>query len=269
MASVKRFWLVFCKRDNIMQSARMNFTVLLTVCAILEYLLPRPLIAGPLEDGQAAFARADYVTALQKWKLLAEQGNAVAQFRLGLMYAEGRGVSQDDAEALKWYGWAASSGYAPAQLNLALMYESGPDSIRHHSRAIKWYRRAAQQGSASAQTTLGLIYDKGQGVPQNDWQALKWYELAAEQGVIVAQNNLGLVYERGRSVPRDYVQAHKWYSLAAAAGHTEATRNRDTLQPKMTPNQLIQANKLATDWTEAKLLQKAARCQAMDSTDCN
>jgi TPR repeat protein len=47
------------------------------------------------------------------------------------MYAEGRGVSKDDAEVLKWYGWAASSGYAPAQLNLALMYESGPDSIRH------------------------------------------------------------------------------------------------------------------------------------------
>jgi hypothetical protein len=133
---------------------------------------------------------------------------------------------------------------------------------------MKWYRRAAEQGNASAQTTLGLIYDKGQGVPQNDWQALKWYELAAEQSVTVAQNNLGLIYERGRSVPRDYVLAHKWYSLAAAAGLTEAARNRDTVQRKMTTDQVVSARKLATDWLEAKSLQKAARCQVMDSTDC-
>jgi hypothetical protein len=57
--------------------------------------------------------------------------------------------------------------------------------------------------------------------------------------------------------------------LAAAAGHTEAARNRDTVQTKMTPNQLTLANKLAKDWIEAKSLQKAVRCQAMDSTDCN
>src|SRR5262245_38383597 len=97
-----------------LRSGSMNLKVWLTVCAALGCVLPKPLIAGPLEDGQAAFAQADYVTALEKWKLLAEQGNAVAQFRLGLMYAEGRGVSQNDAEALKWYGWAASLGYAPA-----------------------------------------------------------------------------------------------------------------------------------------------------------
>src|SRR6187549_13512 len=142
MLSVKRFWLALYKPHNIMRRACVNFTILLTVCAMLEYLLSRPLIAGPLEDGQAAFARADYATALQKWKLLAERGNAVAQFRLGLMYAEGRGVSQNDAEALKWYGWAASLGYVPAQLSLALMYDKGPDAIRHQSRAMKWYRRA-------------------------------------------------------------------------------------------------------------------------------
>lgn len=246
----------------------MNFPVSLSVCALLGCLLPWPLAAGPLEDGQAAFARADYVTARQKWKLLAEQGNAIAQFRIGLMYAEGLGVSQDAAEALKWYGWAASLGYVPAQLNLALMYDRGPHSIRHQGRAMKWYRRAAEQGNASAQTALGLIYDKGQAVPQNDWQALKWYELAAEQGVFVAQNNLGLIYERGRSVPRDYVQAHKWYSLAAAAGLTEAARNRDTVQRKMTTDQVASAKKLATDWLESKALQKTAKCQAMDSTDC-
>jgi TPR repeat protein len=42
--------------------------------------------AGPLEDAGAAYQRGDYPTALRLIRPLAEQGNAVAQFNLGLMY---------------------------------------------------------------------------------------------------------------------------------------------------------------------------------------
>ncbi len=65
------------------------------------------------------------LTALREWRPLAEQGNALAQFNLGLMYMEGKGVPQDDAEAVKWYRKAAEQGVTEAQYNLGLMYDDG------------------------------------------------------------------------------------------------------------------------------------------------
>ena len=91
----------------------------------------------------AAYYRGDYATALREWRPLAEQGNAEAQFNLGVMYSNGYGVPQDDAEA------------------------------------ARWYRKAAEQGVAEAQFLLGFMYRDGHGVPQDYAQAHKWYNLAA------------------------------------------------------------------------------------------
>ena len=57
---------------------------------------------GVFDDGQAAYERGDYETAFDEWLPLAEQCNAFAQHNLGLMYANGQGVPQDDVEAVKW-----------------------------------------------------------------------------------------------------------------------------------------------------------------------
>ena len=67
------------------------------------------------DDGVAAYNRGDFATALQEWRPLAEQGHALAQQYLGNMYATGRGVPENDAEAVKWYRKAAEQGYAGAQ----------------------------------------------------------------------------------------------------------------------------------------------------------
>ncbi len=75
--------------------------------ALAIMALAVPSNAGPFEDGNAAYQRGDYATALRLWRPLAEQGDAGAQYNLGLMYREGQGVSQDDAEAAKWYRKAA------------------------------------------------------------------------------------------------------------------------------------------------------------------
>ena len=62
-----------------------------------------------------------------KWfRLAADQGDASAQYNLGFMYADGRGVPQNYAEALKWYRLAADQGHASAQFNLGLMYAQWP-----------------------------------------------------------------------------------------------------------------------------------------------
>src|SRR4051794_23298177 len=67
------------------------------------------------DTGYIAYQKGDYDTALRLLRPLAETGDARAQFNLGVMYSEGQGVPQDNAEAGKWYRLSAEQGYAQAQ----------------------------------------------------------------------------------------------------------------------------------------------------------
>ena len=69
-----------------------------------------PAYAGKFDDAYPAYERKDYSTAVRLWRELAEQGDANAQFNVGLMYGNGQGVIQDYAEAVKWYRLAAEQG---------------------------------------------------------------------------------------------------------------------------------------------------------------
>ena len=89
-------------------------------------------------------------------RAIAEAGDTAAQFTLGLMYATGEGVPQDDAEAVAWHRLAAAQGNADAQYNLGLRYSIGFGVSQDAAEAVTWYRKAAEQGHAEAQTRLGL-----------------------------------------------------------------------------------------------------------------
>ena len=134
---------------------------------ILALMLTGGAAAGPLEDAVAAYKRGDYATALRLWRPLAEQGNAQAQYNIGIMYESGKGVPQDYAEAVKWFRLAAEQGDADAQYNLGVMYGKGQGVPQDYAEAVKWFRLAADQGDADAQYNLGVMYGKGQGVPQD------------------------------------------------------------------------------------------------------
>jgi len=213
----------------------------------IAFLQSGPAWAG-LDEGVAAWERSDYAAALRELRPLAEQGNAVAQFGLGLMYAHGLGVPQDHREAVKWYRLAAQQGNAVAQFGLGVMYAGGLGVPKDDREAVKWVHRAAEQGEASAQLYLGTMYANGQGVPKDDREAVKWYRRAAEQGDTNAQLMLGLMYHLGQGVPQDYVQAHLWFNLAAAQGYSEAGANRDRVTNLMTPAQVAEAQRLAREW---------------------
>ena len=182
----------------------------------------------------------------------AEQGNANAQFNLGLIYDNGRGVPQDFAEAAKWYRLAAEQGQADAQCNLGVMYSEGQGVAQDYAEAVKWYRQAAEQGQAGAQFNLGGSYREGEGVPQDYAEAVKWYRLAAEQGYAGGQYNLGVMYNNGQGVAQDYAEAHKWVNLAAAQSQGDEQKKfseaRDLIAEKMTPQQIAEAQRLAREW---------------------
>ena len=73
-------------------------------------LLSFSVIAGDFEDGREAYEREDYIAAISFFKKSAKQGNAQAQYNLGFMYAQVRGVTQDYLAAHKWHSIAYASG---------------------------------------------------------------------------------------------------------------------------------------------------------------
>jgi uncharacterized protein len=156
---------------------------------------------------------------------LAERGDSRAQTSLGWMYAEGRGVQQDEAEAIKWYRKASDRGDALAQARLGRMYAEGRGVQQDYAEAEKWYRKAADRGHAGGQTSLGWMYAEGRGVKRDDAEAVKCYRKAAKQGDAAAQNNLGWMYAKGRGVQQDDAEAVKWYRKAAVQGHAVAQSN--------------------------------------------
>ena len=195
---------------------------------------------------QKSWANAKY------WYLkAAEQGYADAQYNLGVMYDQGQGVPQNEAEAAKWYRNAAKQGVADAQINLGFMYDHGQGVPQNYAEAEKWYTKAAKQGVAVAQYNLGIMYFHGQGVPQNYAEAEKWYTKAAKQGVAVAQYNLGIMYALGYGVPQDYVQAIKWLILAKANGKKGADKILDDTERIAMLQQVAQAQELAKQWWDA------------------
>jgi hypothetical protein len=95
------------------------------------------------------------------------------------MYDNGQGVPQDYKEAVKWYRLAADQGDAMAQFNLGLMYSGGPGVPQDYKEAAKWYRLAADQGNAIAQNNLGAMYKSGQGVSSSRVVAYALFNVSA------------------------------------------------------------------------------------------
>ena len=93
-------------------------------------------MAGPLEDGEAAYQRGDYETAVRLWRLSGDEGDVYAQFNLGLLYSSGQGVPQDYAHALIWFRKAADQGDARAQVYLGGMYRVGRGVRQDYAQAV-------------------------------------------------------------------------------------------------------------------------------------
>ena len=187
------------------------------IVLVLALALPAHVLAADFQAGLDAYDRGDYATALEEWRPLAEQGDASAQVALGSMYQHGEGVTQDYVEAVNWFRLAAEQGYAAAHHQLAKMYARGLWVRQDPAEAAKWYRLAAEQGDADAQYYLGNMYDLGWGVPQ------------------------------------DYVQAHMWLNLAVVGfppgeDRKLAAGNRDGIETNMTPSQVAEAQRLASEW---------------------
>jgi len=190
---------------------------LLRIAAEKEALKAQTVLGECYRNGFGVEQNAEEA---EKWyRKAAEQGNADAQYELGIWYLDG----DDEKAAVKWVRKAAEQGHMDAQYELGEWYANWldfDDGMHYCDRpeVEKWFRKAAEQGHMDAQYELGQWYSYGD--EQNAEEAEKWYRKAAEQGNADAQYELGQWYSRGDE--QNAGEAEKWYRKAAEQGHWEA-----------------------------------------------
>lgn len=122
------------------------------------------------DAGLHAYQNQDYAAALKEWRPLAEKGNTLAEFNLGLLYFDGKGVPQDFEQAAEWFEKAADQGYGRAQRNLGEMYAIGQGVKKDFVQSYKWLSLCAAGGNQTC-------------ADHRDWVAkkLKGSQLSAAQ----------------------------------------------------------------------------------------
>src|SRR4030081_3313792 len=206
-----------------------------------------PLLAtdgAPANGDAALFGPAGAVAALKKavppastadssltsLQYAAEGGHPVAQWKLGRMYANGDGVTQDDLRAFEYFSRIANahaedSPSAPqativanAFVALGRYYLSGIPNSKIKSdpdRAREMFSYAASYfGNADAQYDLARLYLSGIGTPRDSRYGARWLGLAAQKGQHQAQATLGQLLFNGDQLPRQAAAGLMWLTLA-------------------------------------------------------
>ena len=179
------------------------------------------------QQGVEAYAAGDYQRAANIWLIEAYEGSADAQFNLGVMYIEGRGMEQSRDEAIFWFTKAARSGHFEAQYNLGHLFleeKEDPDKVR---QGIDWWRQSAESGFAIAQFNYGRALYFGIGVDQDRGKARVWLEKAAAVGEQRArqflQSNAGTFGLAAATVAQQPVGAGNSTSTRNATGASDTT----------------------------------------------
>ncbi len=208
------------------------------------------LRAETLDEAKAAIDAGDYHAAAAIYKNLATQGNAKAQYNLGLMYSSADGLREDRAEALKWYRASAEQGFVDAQYKLGTILLRREWGTPDYAESIKWYTRAAEQGHERSQLDLGVAYLRGEIVDYDAIVAQKWFTKAAAQGNHEAQFDLGNMYLHIEGPKHNAVIGYMWLLISSDFGANQDSRRTRMLhftESKMTPEQISEGTRLAQE----------------------
>jgi TPR repeat protein len=173
----------------------------------------------------------------------AEAVDAAAQLDLAAHYAEGGAGPRNYELAAQWYAKAAQQGLAVAEYRLGSLYEKGLGVAKDMQRAKDLYQRAAEEGNTRAMHNLGVL--AAEGSKPNYTSAALWFGKAAEYGIRDSQYNLAVLLARGLGLPKDLVKSYTWFAIVAAAGDADAARKRDDVAARLTSSELAAANAAA------------------------
>jgi TPR repeat protein len=234
-----------------------SFRFILIVFTLTLFI--NPVWGDELEEGFDAFNNGDYKLALDKFKRLAEQGDALAQFAIYEGKFRFQAELRDElavGEAHEWLEEAAKNGYAPAQYELGVYFEQGYNGSEwwnlNYEKALKLFNASAKQGYVEAELKLGEIHMMGleelPSFPIDYQKAIKWFKLAAEKGNFFAQYNLGIIFKGDFGNHKDLVQSYRWFYMAELRSPVSDHENSLNVKKEMTPSQIKEAEELVEDF---------------------
>lgn len=138
---IKRKWVI---------GAGLSVALLIVGCVVFTYCNSEQ----NFNKGLAAYDEGNYMQAVEWYQKAADQNDAGAQYNLGLMYDQGKGVARDYRQSVKWWTKAGKQDHAGAQLLLGLMYYEGKSVNQNYITAYRWFNKAKANGAASAKQLL-------------------------------------------------------------------------------------------------------------------
>lgn len=193
----------------------------------------RSLPDDPLSLGARAYLSGDVARALPEFERAAENGHALALWKLGRIYADGDGVAADPYRAYQYFAqianrYADENPHAPqavvvaeAFVSLGDYYLSGISGTpvrANPTHAMNIFTHAASYfGSSEAQYRLARMYIDGQGIKAQPRAGIKWLALAARNNHPLAQADLGLMLVEGNLVERSLATGLMWMAIASGS----------------------------------------------------
>lgn len=188
-------------------------------------------------------ARAGEVETFNAMVVLADKGNAEAQYHVGMMHNNGIGTPQDPKQAFEWFQKATASNDPLGAYKLGCYYDGQGAGIvaSDTNEALKYKLVAARAGYALAQHDVGNLYER-QG---NSEEALKWWKAAGDQGYPRALYSLSMAYSAGKGTPRDLSLSYAYFKLSTLAPR----KNVNEMASMLSKPELEKAEKLVSAWS--------------------
>ena len=135
----------------------------------MSYLSQDEDVNSIIEKAQEAYNKGNHEDAVRLYRIAAERGNSLAQYRLGTRYFRGEGVNKSAEEAFKWWKRAAEQGHLRAQNNIGIMYANGTGVEKDKKKAMEWWQEADNNGFKLAKYNIEKFnrYDETYGT-END-----------------------------------------------------------------------------------------------------
>ena len=231
------FIFLLTKIKNLIGKTR-AYTKPLIFAVILSSLLSWLLIGGcsfleesilKIEWREYPYRISDSQKTLEKYQEKAEQGDAYAQFKVGLAHAKGKGIPEDDVTASEWWIKAAEQGEPNAQYSLARAYQNGSGVEKDNIKFIEWLEKAVEQNHSYALFTMGIEHRIGGILEKSEAKEKEFFTKALDilkdevaTGDDTAQTTLGIMLLWGFGVDKDVDRALDYLEEAAKKRNSHA-----------------------------------------------
>ena len=181
-----------------------------------EYKQAREYLFGTEDTPQ------DFEKALELFLSEAENGNVLAMYDLGRMYADGLGVESDNDKAYEYYAKALSGfqqvesqkAWKYTEYRIGKMFAQGLGTEQDYETAAQWFELSAEKKYKYAQYSLGGLYYRGQGVEKDFQTAFSLYLKSAEQGFPYADYEVAKMYRDGVGTEKDVDKSNEHFKKA-------------------------------------------------------